>query len=227
MIFALLPVKIHNAKQRLSGLLEQAEREALARAMYRHVLSTLCGARGIDRIVVATSDRMAAEFARQSGALVFEEQEQFSHSHSADTAARRAMAAGARTILMIPIDVPLLSAGDLEALIEAGRSSKLAIVPSADGTGTNALARTPPDVIECRFGPGSFQAHFEQGRSRGIEATVVRPPGLVFDLDTPEDAAELLARAPDCNIARLLREKMERVMGHLQSRQRLKQITDD
>lgn len=217
MIFALLPVKIHNAKQRLSGLLEQAEREALARAMYQHVLSTLCSSRGLDRIVVAASDIAAAEFARQSGALVFEEQQQLSHSHSADAAARRAMTAGARTILMIPIDVPLLSAGDVEALIEAGRSSELVIVPSADGTGTNALARTPPDVIECRFGPGSFRAHLEQGRARGIEPAVLRPPGLVFDLDTPEDAAELLARAPDCKIAELLRTKMERAMGRLQS----------
>jgi 2-phospho-L-lactate guanylyltransferase len=217
MIVALLPVKIHNAKQRLSTLLEQAEREALARAMYRHVLSTLCGARGIDRIVVATSDSVAGDFARQSGAIVFEEPEQLSHSHSADTAARRAMALGVRTILMIPIDVPLLTAGDVEALIEAGRSSQLVIVPSTDGTGTNALARTPPDVIECRFGPGSFQAHLERGRAKGVEAAVLRPPGLVFDLDTPEDAAELLARAPDCTIAGLLRTKMERAMARLQS----------
>jgi 2-phospho-L-lactate guanylyltransferase (CobY/MobA/RfbA family) len=69
----------------------------------------------------------------------------------------------------------------------------------------NALVRTPPDVIESRFGPGSLQAHLEQARARGVPAGVLRIPGLMFDIDTPEDVNELLARAPECNAARFLR----------------------
>lgn len=213
MIFALLPVKIRNAKQRLSRLLDLPEREALARHMYKHVVATLCAARGINRIVVATSDSAAAAHARRSGVLVFEEREQLGHSHSADAAARHAMTLGAQTILMIPIDVPLVTPAEIEELIAAGRSSQLVIVPSADGTGTNALARTPPDLIECRFGPGSFQAHLDQGRAKGMVAEVLRPPGLVFDLDTPEDAAELPARAPHSKIAELLRPAVQRAVS--------------
>jgi len=79
------------------------------------------------------------------------------------------------------------------------------IVPSADGTGTNALVRTPPDAIESRFGKDSFRAHLEQARVRGIAAEVMRPPDIVFDVDTPEDVAALLSRAPDCRTAALLR----------------------
>jgi len=69
---------------------------------------------------------------------------------------------------------------------------------------TNALLRTPPDVIESRFGPGSFAAHLEQARMRGVRADVARPAGLMFDIDTPEDVAELLQRAPGCRVARFL-----------------------
>jgi 2-phospho-L-lactate guanylyltransferase len=204
MIFALLPVKAPaKAKQRLRGFLTPAQRERLARLMYEDVLQTLCSARGLDRVVVVTNDETAANYARRAGALVFEEREQLGHSHSADAAARRAISLGALTVLLAPIDVPLVTAAEIEDLA-AKASRGVVIVPSSDGTGTNALLRTPPDVIESRFGPGSFEAHLEQARLRGVPAEVARPAGLMFDIDTPEDVAELLVRAPDCRAARFL-----------------------
>ncbi len=204
MIFALLPVKSPvNAKQRLSGLLTQVQRERLARLMYEETLATLCSARSLDRVVVVTSDEAAADQARRAGALVFEEQEQRSHSHSADAAALRAMSMGAVTVLMTPIDVPLATAAEIDELAAMARPG-VVIVPSSDGAGTNALLRTPPDVIESCFGPGSFAAHLEQARSRGVPSAVARPAGLMFDIDTPEDVAELLLRAPANRVARFL-----------------------
>ena len=207
MMFALLPVKAPaKAKQRLSGLLNQEHREALARAMYEEVLATLSTVEGLDRIVVVTSDEAIAHRARQSGAGVFEELEQLGHSHSADAAAKRAMTLGATSVLLLPIDVPLVTKGEIEMLIAAAGHGVI-IVPSADGTGTNALVRTPPDAIESRFGPGSFRAHVDQAQARGVPVKVLRPPGLLFDIDTPQDIAELLERAPACRIAELLRSQ--------------------
>lgn len=205
MIFALLPVKApRNAKQRLSGLLTPPQREGLARVMFEEVLAALCRVKGLDRIAVATSDEAVAGHARLCGATVFEEREQHGHSHSADAAARRAMELGAATVLLLPIDVPLATSAEIEELIAEAEPGVL-IVPSSDGTGTNALVRTPPDVIESRFGPGSFKAHLEQARQRGVQAKVMRPAGLLFDIDTPEDIRELLSRAPHCRTAEFLR----------------------
>ncbi len=191
MIFALLPVKApHLAKQRLSTVLAPAQREALARSMYEEMLEKLRAARGIDRIVVATSDADTAAHARRSGALVFEEREQHNHSRSANDAARWAMEQGAATVMLLPIDVPLATSAEIEALAAAARPGVL-IVPSADGTGTNALVLTPPNAIPAHFGPGSFRRHLEEAQARGLTVEVLRPPGLVFDIDTPEDLSEL------------------------------------
>jgi 2-phospho-L-lactate/phosphoenolpyruvate guanylyltransferase len=209
MIFAILPVKSpQNAKQRLTGFLAVEQRETLARMLYRQTLATLCQAKGIDRVVVATSDQDIADHARRSGALVFQENEQVSHSVSADAACLRAMEMGASTALLVPIDVPTVTPADFTRLADAsnaGLRPGLIVVPSADGTGTNALVRTPPNCIESRFGPGSFRAHLDQALSKGVPADVLRLPGLMFDIDTPEDVAEFLGGPHQCEVSSFLR----------------------
>jgi 2-phospho-L-lactate guanylyltransferase len=205
LIFAILPVKSpQNAKQRLRGFLAVEHRETLARMLYRQTLAALCQAQGIDRVVVATSDAEVADHARSLGALVFEENQQVSHSVSADAACLRAMEMGASTVLLVPIDVPTVTPADFSQLAASARPGVI-VVPSSDGTGTNALVRTPPNCIESRFGPGSFRAHLDQARSKGLDADVLRLPGLMFDIDTPEDVAELLARSHECQVSSFLR----------------------
>jgi 2-phospho-L-lactate guanylyltransferase len=180
------------------------QREALARLLYTQTLAALCRAEGIDRVAVVTSDAEAAAHARRSGALVFEENQQVGHSVSADAACLRAMELGASTVLLVPIDVPTVTPADFTRLAAAARPG-VVVVPSADGSGTNALVRTPPDCIESRFGPGSFRAHLDQARSKGVPADVLRVPGLMFDIDTPEDVAELLASTHECEVSSFLR----------------------
>jgi 2-phospho-L-lactate/phosphoenolpyruvate guanylyltransferase len=206
-IFAILPVKNpQNAKQRLEGYLPAEHREALARMMYAQTIASLRQARGFDRVMVITSDSQIAAHARELGVLVVEESAQLSHSASADAACLRAMELGATAAILAPIDVPLALPEDFDLLAAAARGEKpsLAIVPSADGTGTNALVRRPPDVIPSRFGPGSFRIHLSQAVDRGVPVEVLRLPGLMFDIDTPEDVAELLARAPENRVAAFL-----------------------
>src|ERR1700739_2680315 len=185
MIFALLLVKSpRNAKERLSGFLSSEQREKLARTLYKQTLAALCQAKGIDRVVVVTNDSDVSEHARSSGSLVFEEKEQVSHSVSADAACLRAIELGATTVLLVPIDVPLVTPTDFSRLAAAARPglpAGLIVVPSADGTGTNAMVRTPPDVIESRFGPGSCRAHLDQARLKNVPADILRPPGLTLD----------------------------------------------
>lgn len=205
MIFAILPVKNpRNAKQRLTGFLSIEDRQVLAQMLFRQTLATLRQAEGIDHVVVATSDPDFADHARASGVLVFEEEQQISHSVSADAACSRAMELGASTALLVPIDVPTVTPEDFTQLAASARPG-LIVVPSSDGAGTNALVRTPPDCIESRFGPGSFRKHMDQAIAKGLHAEALRLPGLMFDIDTPEDVAEFLSTPRTCEVSSFLR----------------------
>ena len=204
MIFAILPVKSPSAsKQRLKGLLTPEQRETLARMLFRRTLASLCQARGIDQVVVVTSDSECARLGRMAGALIFEEAAQVSHSKSADAACLRAAELGATTAMLVPIDVPTVTSDDFTALAAAAHAG-LVVVPSSDGTGTNALVRTPPTCIESMYGPGSFRAHLEQASSKNIPTTVQKIPGIMFDIDTPEDVKLLLQGPPVSEITPFL-----------------------
>ena len=197
MICGLLPVKSpSSALQRLQGLLSPQERTRLAHTMYQEMLKKMMAAERFDRVVVASNDKSVLDHAHNAGARVLEEPDQNSHSRSADWAAARCTEMGAGTVVLVPIDVPLATPEELDSLADAGQrlgDPGLIIVPSQDGAGTNALVRTPPGIITSCFGAGSFKAHFAQARQKALPVEVQRPPGIVFDLDTPED---LLALQP-------------------------------
>ena len=195
MICGLLPVKsLSSALRRLRSVLSPAERTGLARTMYQVMLEKMLRAQRFDRVAVASSDKSVLDDARRAGALVLEESRQSSHSLSADWAAKRCAEIGARTLVFVPIDIPMATPQELDSLADAANQlghPSLVIVPSADGSGTNALVRTPPGIITSRFGPGSFEAHLTQARQKALAVEVMRPPGIVFDLDTPEDLLTL------------------------------------
>ena len=70
----LLPVKnLQNAKERLTGLLEPAERRALAEAMLRDVMETLANWPERPPVAVVTSDPFATGLARNFGFEIIED----------------------------------------------------------------------------------------------------------------------------------------------------------
>src|SRR5262249_23141810 len=81
----------------------------------------------------------------------------------------------------------------VELLLSRRRAPpSVALVPSLDGDGTNAVLASPPTALEFAFGPGSFARHKRLLQDRGIEPTIVRCPGIELDIDTPQDLALLL-----------------------------------
>lgn len=102
---------------------------------------------------------------------------------------------GADSVAIVPVDVPLARAGDLQDLTDTGALSDVVLVPSHTDGGTNALVLSPPQVMPSRFGPGSLQAHLEQAQRLGLRCSILDLPRLSLDLDTEEDARQIVERA--------------------------------
>ncbi len=95
-------------------------------------------------------------------------------------------------VLIIHADLPLLSTGDVDALVAAARPTGWAIAPDRHDRGTNALALAGGRTRDFAFGADSFARHC----AHTPQAAVVRTLGLGLDVDTPEDLdAALVAGA--------------------------------
>src|SRR5216684_1489534 len=188
----LLPIKdLRNAKQRLAPLLNPAERLSLAEAMLADTIQAVRGVRNADRIFVVTNYAPAMQVAEENGWELLREEQQISESASVDAASQQCAERGISAVLRLPLDVPLAQSDDIDGLLAIDCAPPaLVIVPSRDGTGTNAILRTPPTLFPSHFGNGSFAKHCAEAERAGAQIILRRSPRLEMDVD---DEADLLA----------------------------------
>jgi 2-phospho-L-lactate guanylyltransferase len=202
-IAILVPVKdLTRAKSRLSSLLSLEERRALAWLLLEGVLGAVAAAGGVGRRVVVTNYSPAIALARERGFAVIEEARQVSESASVDAASARLQDEGVAGVLRVPLDLPLIVASDVSAVLaaatEAVAESVAVLVPSRDRQGTNALYRSPPTLFPSQFGPDSLVLHERAARAVSSAVRVLPVPGLALDIDDPADVAELLRLERPC-----------------------------
>jgi 2-phospho-L-lactate guanylyltransferase len=210
----LIPVKdLSQAKTRLAHLLSAEERLALAGIMLAGVLEAVsrlpaaADGEGLQRVVV-TVHAASAELGRRLGFEILSEPRPQSESDSVDRASAHLEAEGARGVLRIPLDLPLIAAEDLERLMATIREGCAAVlVPSLSGTGTNALYRSPPTLFPSRFGPGSLALHERAARRRAQDVRLLPLASLALDVDDPDDVRELVRRAQPCAALDYLRAR--------------------
>jgi 2-phospho-L-lactate guanylyltransferase len=175
------------AKTRLAPVLDDAEREALAKRLLERVLAVAHAACG-DVVVITPSEALGPLVAAAGARLAH--QRGMGLNAGLEQARREALADGIETLIVLHGDLPNLSTDDVAALLGAvPELGGVAIAPDRVGGGTNGLALRPPDAIAFRFGVGSLVAHHAAAAAGGVAIVEVHRPGLAFDLDTPADLA--------------------------------------
>ncbi|MBT3322855.1 MAG: 2-phospho-L-lactate guanylyltransferase [Anaerolineae bacterium] len=194
-IWAIVPVKpLRRGKSRLAETLTEDERAELNRQLLAHTLKTLKKTPKISEVLVVSRDPKALAIAHDHEARTIRE----NGSPSLNTALERATAVvkmhGAKSVLVLPADLPLISQIDIEKLLSAVNGGKRVVVitPDRHKNGTNALFLSPIGVIEYDYGVNSFERHCELARKAGARLEVCELPSIELDLDLPEDL-ELVA----------------------------------
>jgi 2-phospho-L-lactate guanylyltransferase len=206
MRYILIPVKdLTRAKQRLALLMTQEERTRLAWAMLENTFAAAAAAQNVDRIAVVTLYGPAIELARKYGMELIAETEQISESASVDFGSKEAKKRGATAVLRLPIDLPLVTSGDIETIFDHdGEGPSIVIVPSRDGTGTNAILRRPPDLFPSHFGPGSLAKHLAEASAAKAACRVIELRRVALDIDDPGDVSEFIQQGQGASVHQLL-----------------------
>jgi 2-phospho-L-lactate guanylyltransferase len=190
-IWVVVPVKdISAAKQRLAPVAPPQLRQALALAMLEDVLAALAEAPGLAGRLLVTTDPAAKRLAAIYGAQCMAEGAADGHTGAVTAAAQRLAREGCESMLTLPGDIPLVTAGEIGRLVAAHRPApSFTIAPSHDEQGSNAILLSPPDAVPLRFGEDSFFPHLAAAEARGIAPTIVHLPGIAWDIDNPADLA--------------------------------------
>ena len=198
-LFAVVPVKdLVGTKSRLKPVLTPPGRAGLTVYMMKNVLAALREA-GVEHACVVSPDWLVLQMAEEAGATPLLQKSR-GLNPALEEARKWAVDEGASALLVLPADLPLLCAPDVEAVLEAAaeaEGSLVVISPDAAGTGTNALLLRPPDALPFLFGPNSFEAHLNAAREQEIPAQVCERTRLAFDIDTADDLAQFHERAAE------------------------------
>jgi 2-phospho-L-lactate/phosphoenolpyruvate guanylyltransferase len=169
-------------KSRLAEALPSRERLELVRSMLTAVLAAAGNARTVHHIMVISPERdtVSAEIP----VLADTGESLNSALAQAHTVLREF---GCREVVILPADLPKITAGEIDDLVHAGRIGGFAIASDAAGVGTNALCLASTLPFRFQFGPDSRRLHIEEAQRMGLTPQVVDLPGLEFDVDSPAD----------------------------------------
>lgn len=202
----LVPVKnLSSAKQRLAAV-EQPARTALAQAMLHDVLSTLHNWKNRPQVALVTSDPFALQMATEYQFEVIPDPDNPGETGAIERATRDCVERGVDNTLVIPGDIPLIQAWELEEILRHAPAEGSVLVPAADGRGTNAVFRRPANLFPLRFGNDSFKPHHAAAQATGKPCVILRLSGVAVDVDNPSDLQQLIASPGETSSQRLARE---------------------
>jgi 2-phospho-L-lactate/phosphoenolpyruvate guanylyltransferase len=221
----LIPVKnLSSAKQRLADILDQPSRTALAQAMLEDVLAALHVLKQHDlnrhdlnlpgwkqglQVAIVTSDAFTIKLANQYEFEIISDPDNPGETGAIEMATQICVERGAESALVIPADIPLIQAWELEEILKHAPAEGSVLVPAADGRGTNAAFRRPANLFPLRFGNDSFKPHYAAAQATGKPCVVLQLPGIAIDVDNPSDLQHVLSLPGETRAQRLAREYVE------------------
>ena len=194
--WAIVPVKrLREAKSSLSRVLAQEQRRELVLCMLTDVLNALEQAPSVAGKAVVSPDDEVLAFTRSKGADGVADHG-LELNEALKLGIRYASAKGARSVLIVPADLPLLKGVDVENIIAMASSPKDVVIAPSKANGTNALFLRPPDIMSLRFGGESFPAHMVEARRAGIMPHIYRSATVATDIDEVVDLLSVETLGP-------------------------------
>jgi 2-phospho-L-lactate guanylyltransferase len=199
-IVAVVPVRsLSHGKSRLSPVLANETREALLRQVADRVVTAAVDSGLIETVIVVSSEEETLSWAAGLGpAVIAVPQPDHAPGLNEAIATGRtwALDRGASAVVSLFADLPLIVPDDIRGLV--AQTEPVVLGPDRRDEGTNALLlRLAGRGSEFRFafGHGSLAKHLKEARRLDLETVIHHAPGIAFDLDTPEDWADLVAVA--------------------------------
>ncbi|HYL65537.1 MAG TPA: 2-phospho-L-lactate guanylyltransferase [Nitrosopumilaceae archaeon] len=189
---AIVPVKTFSkAKTRLNLSCEKTE--DLCKMMLEEVLQTISQSDVIEKITIVSKDESAFKIGKKFDVVeIYDEKEQ-GVNNAVAMADKYFLDEGFGATIVFPQDVPLMQTEDIRTLYDFQMIDKcVLVVPSRRFDGTNALFRSPVDVMETHYDEDSYKIHLTTANNKSVKSALVLIRRIMLDVDEPEDLQTIL-----------------------------------
>jgi 2-phospho-L-lactate guanylyltransferase len=186
-VAAIIPVKtFSNAKSRLG--FSQEKTSQLCKIMLEEVLESISQSKIITKAILVSKDENVLQIGKRFNTVQIFEDNESGVNHAVSLADRYLVENEFGASVVFPQDIPLMRPQDITNLIRfQTMKTSLLVVPSRKFDGTNALVRTPVDIIETHYDEDSYKIHLTAGKSRGISTSFVLISRIMWDVDNRSD----------------------------------------
>ncbi|HJT09371.1 MAG TPA: 2-phospho-L-lactate guanylyltransferase [Candidatus Nitrosotalea sp.] len=186
-IGAIVPVKTFSrAKTRLNISSEKTEK--ICRIMLESVLGAISQSEIIEKTVIVSKDDDAFEIGKKFGAMEIYDHDELGVNNAVKLADDYLSKEGFDSTIVFPQDIPLIQAEDIRTLLDMKIQNRcVLVVPSRKFDGTNALFRTPVNVMETHYDEDSYKIHLTTAEKRNAKSALVLIRRIMLDVDDQSD----------------------------------------
>lgn len=176
------------SKTRLAATMQASDRERMSLALFQRAQVFFSSQFPQFERLVVTASPVIASLARGCGSRVLDEAGACGLNSAARSGLDWARQGGYDRLLVVPADIPVWLAGEVDEMLHEGASNAVVIALAHDG-GTNALLIDLKRVgaFDFRYGADSARRHVAAARDQGAIVVARTWPFLSHDIDTVDD----------------------------------------
>ena len=197
-VAAIIPVKTFaKAKTRLQ--LPQKAKDALCKLMFEEVLKTVIDS-DIDTVIVVSKDKDAIEIGKSYDVIQIIDNNETGVNNAVLLADKYLANNGFDASIVFPQDIPFMQREDIDNLLKFSSSNSVLVVPSRRFDGTNALLRSPVNIMETHYDEDSYRIHLHTGRKHTRNTSLVLIQRIMMDIDNNDDLEFVLGQNENSEI---------------------------
>ena len=186
-MWAIIPInEFSRSFTRLSSVLDLEQRMELAKNLSSRLIRILLAVDEVEKVILFTCEKNWPGEMQHSKLVLRKDEDKKPLKQKIDSVADWAYGLGAKKMMYLSIDLPIVEKKDITQLIDSHKNGLTLVQAKKDG-GTNALIADLPRKINFQFGADSFRKHLEAAKLEKLKTNIQSAEGLSFDLDDHDD----------------------------------------
>jgi len=184
---AIVPVKTFSkAKTRLN--LSPEITSNICEMMLESVLHAISNSEIIEKTLLVSKDSKALDIGKKFGAIGIYDEDELGVNHAVRLADSYFLKEQYDATIVFPQDIPLIQPEDIRTLFEMKTSDRcVLVVPSRKFDGTNALLRTPTNIMETHYDEDSYKIHLNVAEQKNASTALALIRRIMLDVDDQSD----------------------------------------